>query len=798
MATITVNQTYAKDLTFWRPNAKRPYNNPIWASATQIDGKALVSIPATSIAVQRSNGYAAYLRYPFYFQPSAYEGVTTNLQQGYPTNGVPATRTAVINAASHIVITSGGNPSPAPEGIAVGDYILVSDSFNTTGPQTNIAAQNPLSSGTPFVGPFGQAIPGRITYSNIQNLWLVGGNSGLGSAVGFSPKSSIDFVQVTNTNGTFTATSTNYSLGGNLWPTCCVLQSDPYLDNLFYTGGLTAFSSSSGVLATKMFSPTGGSHTTANAPENMSLAACINLPSCKAVLLNGGINSGFTSSQNLSYIFNPYNETWYITESFLITARRQHQMVLLNSYKGTTAPFVLVVGGKTGVISNGGQTGPDVRPLGTPLNQCEILNVTSTGVNNLPTSNPYVATGSMSHARYAFGMTQLPDGRVLVCGGIGYDPGYPPVSNTVNENAFELSSCEIFDPNTGSWTPIQSMHDPHSYCVCAYVANTNKVYVYGGYTSTAIEYLDLSTMQWHYSTYSLGAVTALGSPVAMNGGFLALVGGGIYSSSGLVTHTPSWWNSIVTNVPEYVKYDALNTEWVVTQYNTVTDAATLTSNAIGDYTNTSVRWSDAALGDRQTATFTLAKSVLSSATDIIGPFSFDLGQPFAVSRTQLTLNQQINAGMAYSSLKVVSGAFDLTPGWLLFNYGYANQCGPVKLLNVTDDQTLLIDSSFKFPYDLDVGDVFNVLYQRAAWSGPIQGSFWSTASNAGRVTCIALLQDISAAGIELDITTRYPNDRGLGAEGFPTLNNYKLSDIVECFEGDDLDDELAVDRGTTD
>jgi hypothetical protein len=53
---------------------------------------------------------------------------------------------------------------------------------------------------------------------------------------------------------------------------------------------------------------------------------------------------------------------------------------------------------------------------------------------------------------------------------------------------------------------------------------------------------------------------------------------------------------------------------------------------------------------------------------------------------------------------------------------------------------------------------------------------------------------ISAAGIDLDIVTRYPGDRGLGAEGFPTFGNYKVSDIVPVFGRDDIEAELEEAR----
>jgi hypothetical protein len=130
---------------------------------------------------------------------------------------------------------------------------------------------------------------------------------------------------------------------------------------------------------------------------------------------------------------------------------------------------------------------------------------------------------------------------------------------------------------------------------------------------------------------------------------------------------------------------------------------------------------------------------------------------------------------------------------LLFNYGYSDQVGPVRCLRAIDDTTLMVDGGFVFPNDLASGSVINVLFQRAAYQPEsFVGSFWLTASTAGRSATIDILNDISAAGIELDITTRYPGDRGLGNEGCPTSDNYKLTDILEMFCGDRVDSELLA------
>lgn len=68
---MNILQKYQKDLSFWTPIAKYANNDSLWASVVQVGGKTKISIPATSRAVHRDNGHAAYLRHPFYVEPQS-------------------------------------------------------------------------------------------------------------------------------------------------------------------------------------------------------------------------------------------------------------------------------------------------------------------------------------------------------------------------------------------------------------------------------------------------------------------------------------------------------------------------------------------------------------------------------------------------------------------------------------------------------------------------------------------------------------------------------------------------------
>jgi|SRR5215510_12799538 len=113
-------------------------------------------------------------------------------------------------------------------------------------------------------------------------------------------------------------------------------------------------------------------------------------------------------------LYDPKTGSWSPTGS-MSTARAQHSAVLLNDGK------VLIAGG----FSNS-----------EVLSSAEIYD---------PKSGIWVATGSMSHARFSHIFSQLHGGEILVCG--GYDNSGNP-----------LGSAELYDQHDGSWSATGSMN----------------------------------------------------------------------------------------------------------------------------------------------------------------------------------------------------------------------------------------------------------------------------------------------------------------------------------------------------
>ncbi len=88
-----------------------------------------------------------------------------------------------------------------------------------------------------------------------------------------------------------------------------------------------------------------------------------------------------------------------------------------------------------------------------------------------PATNAWTATSSMVSVRSGHTATLLANGKVLVAGGFG--------------NAGSQSSSEIYNPATGTWTPTGSMNVPRGWHVAIKLTASGWVLVAGGRDSTA-------------------------------------------------------------------------------------------------------------------------------------------------------------------------------------------------------------------------------------------------------------------------------------------------------------------------
>jgi large repetitive protein len=170
------------------------------------------------------------------------------------------------------------------------------------------------------------------------------------------------------------------------------------------------------------------------------------LPTGK-VLVAGGSDTSF-STLNTAEQYDPLSGTWSTTGS-LMTSRSGQKATLLPNRK------VLVVGGSTSLFGGGFDNLPSA----------ELYD---------PTSGTWSPTGSMAIKRRSHSLTLLPNGKVLVAGGISVDSFPHPTF---------LGTAELYDPASGMWSNTNSMttsREGHT----ATLLPDGKVLVAGGSPST--------------------------------------------------------------------------------------------------------------------------------------------------------------------------------------------------------------------------------------------------------------------------------------------------------------------------
>lgn len=162
------------------------------------------------------------------------------------------------------------------------------------------------------------------------------------------------------------------------------------------------------------------------------------------VLVTGGADGNNVLSSSERY--NPTTGTWSVTGS-LATARSAHTATLLPNGR------VLIAGGGNSITRLG---------IGSIRHaSAELYN---------PTAGSFTATGSLTTARKFHTATLLPNGSVLVTGGIAGN---------------YLNSAELYNPTTGTWTATGSFATARAYHTATLLPN-GLVLVAGGYSGVPL------------------------------------------------------------------------------------------------------------------------------------------------------------------------------------------------------------------------------------------------------------------------------------------------------------------------
>ncbi|PYL08557.1 MAG: hypothetical protein DME33_06870 [Verrucomicrobia bacterium] len=203
---------------------------------------------------------------------------------------------------------------------------------------------------------------------------------------------------------------------------------------------------------------TGDLHSAPRADHTATL-----LPDGKVLVAGGGNDDTNTASAQL---YHPEIGRWQRIGN-MNHQRRRHTATLLPNGQ------VLVTGGT---------------PCGDVIGDCPPSPRGSAELYD-PITGTWTETGSFDIARWYHTATLLPNGQVLVAGGIAGNPQDPGES---------LTSAELYDLATGTWRPTGSMSIAHSHHT-ATLLPSGQVLVAGGYSGSnalSAELYDPATGVW--------------------------------------------------------------------------------------------------------------------------------------------------------------------------------------------------------------------------------------------------------------------------------------------------------------
>jgi len=258
------------------------------------------------------------------------------------------------------------------------------------------------------------------------------------------------------------------------------------------------------VASTELFdSATGTWKPTAAMNQARRGATAVALANGRVLIAGGVAGPTLLSSAEL---YDPSTGSWSTTGSMTIP-RLGATMTLLPSGD------VLVTGGTT----TGGQPGTGGGQTISPTASAEVYHV-ATG--------QWSPTSAMAQARFEATATALSDGRVLIVGGLGG----PAISSPTGVEYGALQSAEIFDPAVGAFTGAGAMAEGRALQGAARLQN-GKVLVAGGLggaggtvTLSSAELFDPTTGSWSHMAPMVqgsdGAATA-----ALSNGMVLVTGG---------------------------------------------------------------------------------------------------------------------------------------------------------------------------------------------------------------------------------------------------------------------------------
>jgi len=250
------------------------------------------------------------------------------------------------------------------------------------------------------------------------------------------------------------------------------------------------------------------------------------------VLAAGGGNNRGAVTYAEAALYDPASGRWTVTGS-LATSRRLHTLTVLPNGK---------------VLAAGGFHGHPTASLNA-LASAELFD---------PATGTWSPTGSMTTGRSNHNAVLLPDGRVLVMGGV---TDSPPVESLI------IGSAEIYDPTTGVWTVVAPMiHARASFP--AVLLTDGKVLVASGTIETGGDLVGLTFCEiYDPAANTWSQTTPIGTPVPREPGQPRIGAQAVTLPDGTVLLTgghsggPLNWNYNPFSFGESERYDPATGKW---------------------------------------------------------------------------------------------------------------------------------------------------------------------------------------------------------------------------------------------
>lgn len=161
---------------------------------------------------------------------------------------------------------------------------------------------------------------------------------------------------------------------------------------------------------------------------------------------------------------------------------------------------------------------------------------------------------------------------------------------------------------------------------------------------------------------------------------------------------------------------------------------------------------------------TISDAGPSSPTNL-GPYIFDTQQGFVVGGASTTLTEDVNGETNHVILVNDATGFPDSSGYLIINYGCADEEGPIPYIARPSDGSILISPAYFIQQDHPTGSSVLLVTQKAPITLPSDGTYYQpylTDTASGRVYAQNVINTIVAAGVTVEYTILYPSSIGLG------------------------------------